>query len=119
MEDSVSKIVDGLLQKSKEKKAKWLESSTKGEFKILFDGGTVTIGQFRDNYGKEYYQLRILNSEGKVIVRETDFLMMSPSNRLKNLYLAAQESCLKKKDTLDSILAQLNGDVVGEDDLPF
>ncbi len=113
MDETVKTIVESLTKKTKEKKAKWLESSTKSEYKILFNSATVLIGLFKDTMGKSYYLLRILNDEGRVIIRESAFLTQSSSELLKALHLAAQDSCLKKKDTLDSILSQLNGDVVG------
>lgn len=118
----MSKIIDGLIKKSQEKKAKWLESSTKGEYKILFQGATVSIGSFKDAYGKAYYVMKIFNDEGKVVVKESMYLTNPSVSKLKDLFTCAQESCLKKRDTIDSILMQLSNDTVGNVeavDLPF
>ena len=122
MEESVVKIIDGLIKKSQEKKAKWLESSTKGEYKILFNGATVSIGFFTNSYGKAYYVMKIFNGEGKVVIKETMFLTNPSVSKLRELFTCAQESCLKKRDTIDSILMQLSNDTVGNVeavDLPF
>lgn len=121
MEASVTQIVNNLIQKTREKKALWKESSTRGEFKILFEGATLTIGYYRDSYGKGFYILKILNDEGRVVVKESAFEYAPDVQLLRDLFLAAQEVSLKKNDTLNSIIAQLNQDSVGinDPDLPF
>lgn len=121
MEASVTQIVNNLIQKTREKKALWKESSTRGEFKILFEGATLTIGYYRDSYGKGFYILKILNDEGRVVVKESAFEYAPDVQLLRDLFLAAQEVSLKKNDTLKSIIAQLNQDSVGinDPDLPF
>lgn len=122
MEASVTQIVDNLIQKTREKKALWKESSTRGEYKILFEGATLTIGYYRDSYGKAFFILKILNDEGRVIVKESVFEYEPDAHLLRDLFLAAQETSLKKNDTLNSILAQLSQDSVGindNSDLPF
>jgi len=121
MEENVIQIIDGLIKKTAAKKVNWKESSTKGEYKILFEGATLTIGGFINSFGK-YYVLTILNSEGRVIVKETLYDTDPSSNKLGDLFAAAQESTLKKNDTLESILEQLKQETVGEDEtseLPF
>ena len=122
MEASVTQIVESLTSKTREKKAVWKESSTKGEYKILFDGATLTIGRFLDATGKFYYVLKILNDEGRVIVKESVYEGDSSSLQLRSLYYAAEEQSLKKIDTLNSIITQLNPESVGIDsslDFPF
>lgn len=121
MEASVMQIINGLIQKTTEKKASWKDSSTKGEYKIFFEGATLTIGKFANSYGN-YLVLTILNNEGKVIVKETAYTTNPASNKLNELFIAAQESSLKKNDTLQSIIEQLKQDTVGDDrssGLPF
>ena len=55
MDETVKTIVESLTKKTKEKKAKWLESSTKSAYKILFNSATVLIGLFKDTMGKSYF----------------------------------------------------------------
>lgn len=118
MESSVIQIVTSLVSKTREKKALWKESSTRGEYRILFEGATVTIGRFFDSYGKTYYVLKILNDEGRVVIKET-FLDSDPNSQsLSDLFWAAEEVSLKKNDTLNSIISQLSRDSVGYDDSP-
>lgn len=116
MESSVIQIVTSLTNKTREKKALWRESSTRGEYRILFDNATVTIGRFIDSYGKPYYVLKILNDEGRVIVKESFFDFDPNAQPLRDLFFAAEEVSLKKNDTLNSIMSQLSRDSVGNDD---
>lgn len=122
MEAFVNQIIEGLIVKTNERKANWKESSTKGEYKILFEGATLTIGSFVDAAGRPYYVLKIFNSEGRIIVKESVYEGDSSSQQLRNLFFAAQEISLRKNDTLNSILSQLSRDSVGindTSDLPF
>lgn len=123
MEAAVLQIVNGLIAKTVDKKATWKESSTKGEYKILFDGATLTVGGYTDAYGKLYYTLRIFNNEGRLIVKESVYAGTPNSDLLGHLFSVAQESSLKKNDTLSSIIEQLSQETVGgggdEVDLPF
>lgn len=113
MEAKVNQIVSSLIKITSEKKATWKESSTKGEYKILFDGATLTIGCFKDAYGKFYYSLKIFNNEGRAVVNESAYAGFPSSQPLIELFSAAQESSLRKNDTLSSIIEQLNQDIVG------
>ncbi len=122
MDKIVEQVLNGLIQKTIQKKTIWQESSTKGEYKILFDGATLTIGYYSDNYGHPFYILKIFNNEGKLIVKEMINSSDASSALLRSLFSVAQESCLRKNETLSSILSQLNNDTtIGSDDevLPF
>lgn len=122
MEPYVIQIVTGLTNKTREKKALWKESSTRGEYRILFEGATITIGHFSDAYGKPFFVLKILNDEGRIVVKESFYDYDPNALPLRDLFFAAEEASLKKNDTLSSIMNQLNQDIVGVEDssdLPF
>lgn len=120
MEANIEEIVKALVKKTGEGDVVWNLSSSKDEFKLQLKDSTICISRKGVGAGRVAYVLQIYNANGICIINEAMESSVSP-NILRDLYTASKDSFLKKDETLQSILRQVNGvGKIGEDDsLPF
>lgn len=125
MEERVKTVISALIAKTQAGEANWRVSSAEDEYSLFLDHSTITIGSI-PTFNEMYYAVRIYNENGDVAVEYVSDNETSEGDNilLEQLFKGARESYRNEKQTLDSVIQELNKKgVVGSDcdprDLPF
>jgi hypothetical protein len=119
--DKQKRLVDQLLDKSRQGRLDWQETPSDESFAVSFSGNSIAIEPLQRRAG---YLIRIINSSGTVVdqfhdetLDETEEAPNPPfrSNKwfakMRDLYDLARRTALGSEEILDEILGEL--DAVG------
>lgn len=110
MNDNIIQIINALIQKNTNRETIWVKTSGANEYKMQLNNATLTIDMWASVLGDDFYEISIYNGTGERIEHfqtskngdSYDFEL------LKKLYESTVDTYLKKGETINDILSQLN-----------
>lgn len=116
MEEKYRVLVEKLNSNTLEKKITWETTSLDNQYKVKLGLGSIVLSKVARRvsrnkiiYLRTYYELEIINDEGSVSnsislyeKENKDFLL------LKELYINIENTYLKRDETIDSMLDELD-----------
>jgi len=123
-EEQINNIVAGLLKKTSEGKAVWMQGSARNQYKIQFNKGAIVVTKYKkEANGSLVIDFNIMNEKG-------DSIFMKKVNELayefvyyNELFETVNKKYFRIDETLEDIIKAINGnDEIGRDtsnDLPF
>lgn len=137
MEDRIEKILNLVLEKSRDRSAVWTQTSRDSEYKLQLSAGYLSIDQFENNFAI-HYDLAIYNLNGDKIFyksfQEGDNDEKHVFNMLAEIHTLAINIYYRADETFDNFLEELEKEgkvgekeilapakkiIISTDDLPF